>query len=245
MNVIILAAGFGSRLKELTKEKGKALVELKDKPLIDYALRFTDNEKVEKRVIVGGFTFDKLKAHIDKSCPEKTVLLENKQYDKGSILTLLTAKDYLTTDFLLMNVDHVYAPEMFDKITKNISGITAVIDSARDIVEDDMKVKLDKNKLIVGIDKRLTDYDAGYIGMTLVSADSLPTYLSAVDAVLTIKGEGAVVEPILQYLSEKGTAINTVDIAGLPWCEMNTQEEREYALQMLDTHKDRFKKYFI
>jgi len=243
MNVIILAAGFGSRLKDLTKDKGKALVELKNKPLIDYALQFTDHSKVNKRVIVGGYTFEKLKVHIDKANPHKIVLLENKQFDKGSILTLLTAKDYLTTDFLLMNVDHVYAPEMFEKITKNISGITAVIDSARNIVEDDMKVKLDKNKRISAIDKRLTDYDAGYIGMTLVSQDSLPAYLSAVDAVLKIKGEGAVVEPILQHLSENGFPINTVDIAGLPWCEMNTQEEREYALQMLETNGSVFKKY--
>jgi len=240
VNVIILAAGFGSRLKDLTKDRTKGLVQVGNLCLIDYALKFTEHNKIEKRIIVGGYTFDRMKAHIEKVNPAKTILLENKEFNKGSILTLNAAREYLNTDFLLMNVDHIYNPAMMTKIVGNIKGITAIVDFDRDFIEDDMKVKLNERGQILKIDKKLTDFDGGYIGMTTVSKESLKDYLEALDAVLRIKGENAVVEPILQYLTDNGKQPNSLDLSGYQWFEVNTDEERQNALARMAENPERF-----
>ena len=43
MKMIILAAGQGTRLRPLTNEKPKCMVEYKQKPIIDYILEVANN----------------------------------------------------------------------------------------------------------------------------------------------------------------------------------------------------------
>ncbi|MDP2974330.1 MAG: NTP transferase domain-containing protein [Candidatus Diapherotrites archaeon] len=56
MKAVILAAGQGVRMKPLTDDKPKALVELKGKPLLQHVLESLQKAGVREAVIVIGFT---------------------------------------------------------------------------------------------------------------------------------------------------------------------------------------------
>ena len=73
MRAVVLAAGTGSRLGEITKARTKGMVPVNGKRLIDYLLEFFEIEFFDEILIVGGFYYEDLKTHIEKrkvkKCP--------------------------------------------------------------------------------------------------------------------------------------------------------------------------------
>jgi len=63
LKFVILAAGEGKRLKPLTSDRPKAMVEVLGKPLVQWQLEALSNLGVprDEVVVIGGFGYDKLK----------------------------------------------------------------------------------------------------------------------------------------------------------------------------------------
>ncbi len=64
MKAIILAAGLGTRLRPMTKITTKALVKVKEKPLVEYQIEFLKERGIDDIIIVVGYLkeqFDYLK----------------------------------------------------------------------------------------------------------------------------------------------------------------------------------------
>lgn len=66
MKAIILAAGRGSRMKTLTLERPKCLVELRGKPLIEYQIAALKEAGIRKIAIVTGYRREMIAAYGDK-----------------------------------------------------------------------------------------------------------------------------------------------------------------------------------
>lgn len=87
MQAMIMAAGSGLRLGELTAEQPKALVRVAGRSLIDHALAFARQVGTDHRVVVGGFCFTDLRAEAHTAAPTAAVL-ENADHGKGNLLSL-------------------------------------------------------------------------------------------------------------------------------------------------------------
>ncbi|HON78070.1 MAG TPA: NTP transferase domain-containing protein [Spirochaetota bacterium] len=228
MKAIVLAAGTGSRLGELTKTRTKALVPVNGRPLIDYLLDFFDLSFFNEIIVVGGFHYEDIKIHVEKKGISHVKVIENKEYLKGNIYTLITALSTFSEDsFLVTNADHIYPPVMFEKMKPQFQSITAMCDFDRSLAEDDMKVKLyPDSKKIESISKKLDSFDCGYIGMTYVDKSIDNVYRNAIQETLLRFGEKAVVENILQILAEnERTAPSIMDLSGIGWYEVDTIED--------------------
>ncbi len=226
MKAVVLAAGTGSRLGEVTKARTKGMVPVSGRKLIDYLFEFFDMDFFDDIIVVGGFCYEDLKSHIESRGYSKVRVLENRDYLKGNIFTLKRALDEFTDDsFLITNVDHIYPSVMFEKMKKSFSGITAMCDFDRTLSDDDMKVSLDENRKIKAISKKLNDFDCGYIGMTYVDASMEGLYRNTVEKVVDRFGEKAVVENILQVLAESESAPGICDLSGIGWYEVDTPED--------------------
>ena len=66
MQAIILAAGMGKRLKELTKDNTKCMVEVNGITLIERVLRQLDRLGLSKIVLVVGYKGDKLISFVNQ-----------------------------------------------------------------------------------------------------------------------------------------------------------------------------------
>lgn len=228
MRAIILSAGIGSRLGEMTRNITKGMVSVGGKKLIDYLFDFLDLDYFQEILIVGGYYFKDLKRYIDSKNMEKVRVIENEKYLKGNIFSLIRGLEEFTGDsFLITNVDHIYPPVMFDSMRKSFEFITAMCDFDRILGDDDMKVKLrDDRRCIEYIDKKLGDYDCGYIGMSYVDVTMEGIYRDAVEETLDRFGEKAVVENILQLLAQdETTAPRICDLTGIGWFEVDTEED--------------------
>ena len=243
MKAVVLAAGTGSRLGEITKVRTKGMVPVCGKRLIDHLLNFLDLDAFDRVIVVGGFCYQDLKKHIDGLRNDKITVLENRNYLKGNIFTLMRAMEEFSDDsFLITNVDHIYPRRMFEKMRGSLNGITAMCDFDRNLSSDDMKVKLEgSGKRIHGIDKRLTDYDCGYIGMTYVDSSMNKAYRKAVAETLKKFGDKAVVENVLQLLAQDpSNAPGICDLSSIGWYEVDDESDLKKAEEGIKLHKEKF-----
>ncbi len=227
-----MAAGLGSRLKDLTVATPKALIEAGDRTLIAFALAFAKATGAARRIVVGGFHHSDVAAQVVRLASD-AVIVENTEYRKGNLISMLTGKRVLETgDFLLMNTDHIYKPTIADVVKAACTGateVTAFVDYDRKLGADDMKVQLDANKHVAAMAKTLETWDCGYVGMTFVPAARRDDYFAAADRVLATKGDASHVESILVELAQAGKPPTIADISGHGWLEIDEPHERAHA----------------
>ncbi len=117
MQAIILAAGMGRRVKQLTQDNTKCMVKVNGVPLINRVLKQLEKHKLSQIVVVVGYESKKLISHI-QALPLKTpvVFIENPIYDKtNNIYSLSLAKDYLIKeDTLLLESDIIFEDSVLD-----------------------------------------------------------------------------------------------------------------------------------
>jgi len=224
MRAVILAAGTGSRLGEITKVRTKGMVPVMGQKLIDYLFDFLDFDSFDEVLVVGGFCYEDLRDHVLGRNLGKVRVLHNGEYMKGNIFTLAAAlKEFGDDSFLITNVDHIYPSAMFSAMKMSFRGITAMCDFDRTLGPDDMKVKLRSDgKTVQEISKQLGTFDCGYIGMTYVDRLMEKYYRSAVAETINRIGEKAVVENVLQLIAGKDEKLPLIcDLSGFGWYEVD------------------------
>jgi choline kinase len=238
VQIVLLAAGLGSRLGPLTAQLPKALIEVGGTPLVLHALRFAAGLAPNKVVVVGGFGFAQLAAVLTQARPIPHTLVENARFRDGNLLSLMAARPALDADgdddgFLVLNVDHIYRPAIAEVVRPPAADVTAFIDTDRILGNDDMKVQRDPAGRVRAIAKTLTTFDAGYVGMTRVPRAAFPRYFAAADAVLAADGPATHVERVLAHLAQGAAPPLCRDISGHGWLEVDTPEERALAEEAL------------
>ena len=118
MKVLILAAGYGTRLYPLTKDKPKALLLLKDRPLINYLLdKVQGFEELSEVIVVSNERFYKnfkewADAQTAYSKPIQIISDGTKTNDDrlGSIgdINFVLEKDNITEDLLVLGGDNIF-----------------------------------------------------------------------------------------------------------------------------------------
>lgn len=232
--VVLLAAGMGTRLGELGGGLPKAMFDAGGHKLVDRAIAFAGRLGAAERIVVGGYRFDLVSQHLAAAPPADLRLIENPNYRAGNLFTLEVALPDVTGAFLLMNIDHVYPPAVGQRILEQAGEhITAFVDFDRTLTDDDMKVGLDDRRCIARISKKLPEWDCGYVGMTYVPAAHLARYREAVAEVRATVGDAANVEQVLQLLADRGDPVAIGDISGIGWHELDTPEDVARALPSL------------
>jgi choline kinase len=232
VQAVLLAAGLGSRLGGLTANLPKALISVGGEPLLVRAVRFAEATRARGIIVVGGYEFDRVAALVaERDLP--VVLLENPAFRDGNLVSLLSASSRVSDDFLVMNIDHIYRPAIAELVAADVEEVTAFIDTDRPLAADDMKVARDGRGRVSRISKTLTEFDAGYVGMTRVPAHAAARYWETADAVLAEQGRAVHVEQVLARLAQSVRPPICRDISGHGWLEVDVPEERDRADQTL------------
>jgi choline kinase len=241
MIAIILAAGRGSRLGTLTRHYPKATIEVAGEPLVRRSVRFARRIGVQEVIIIGGYQCNQLRRILGD---QRLTILENRDFVKGNFYSLARATEYLASDFVIMNIDHLYPSHIARMIRETPEGIWAVSDFDRPLYADDMKIRVEgeiyHDAHIVAISKDLAEFDGGYCGITIVKGKSLEDYKLAFKNVMSHGRDQAVVEDIQAELIQLGKAPRVLDTSGIRWLEIDTQEDLANAERIL-----RMKPHFL
>lgn len=104
---VILAAGMGTRLKELGKSIPKGFLKLGERPIIEEAILRLRSCGIQRIIIITGHCFE-FYEHLKEQYPE-IVTVHNSQYaSSGSMYSLWCAKELLNNDFLLLESDLIF-----------------------------------------------------------------------------------------------------------------------------------------
>jgi len=82
MKAIILSAGIGSRLRPITNEKPKTMVEVNGRPMISYTIDALQANGIKNIIVCTGFMATKLVNLLELEYTEINFkFIENKDYD--------------------------------------------------------------------------------------------------------------------------------------------------------------------
>lgn len=129
MQAVILAAGMGKRLKNLTRNNTKCMVEVNGITLIERALRILDRKYLSRIVIVVGYEGQKLTDYVTSLNLKTPVrFIDNKDYYKtNNIYSLALAKDYLISeDTLILESDLIFDEEVIDILLRDEETLALV-----------------------------------------------------------------------------------------------------------------------
>ena len=131
MQAIILAAGMGKRLKELTQNNTKCMVKVNGVTLIDRMLHQIDLQKLSRIVIVVGYEGQKLIDYVETlNIATPVVFVTNPVYDKtNNIYSLFLAKEHLLQDdTLLFESDLIFEDSALEALISDPRETLALVD---------------------------------------------------------------------------------------------------------------------
>lgn len=131
MQAVILAAGMGKRLKELTQNNTKCMVKVNGVTLIERMLKQIDKHHLTRIVIVVGYEGKKLIDYIDSLCIDTPIIyINNPIYDRtNNIYSLALAKEWLCEeDTLLLESDLIFEDSILDELISDSRETLALVD---------------------------------------------------------------------------------------------------------------------
>ena len=154
MKAVILAAGKGSRLYPITKEKPKCLVEVNNEPILKHQINNLMDCGINDIIVVGGYKKDL----VYKLCYNYGVqMIYNKKYrTTNNMYSLSLSENLLNGKFLLLNGDVVFEKSIIKKMLKIPSDNLIAVD--KDLYNNEsMKVSLyESDSRISDISKEIT-----------------------------------------------------------------------------------------
>ena len=156
MQAIILAAGMGKRLGELTKNNTKCMVEVDGVRLIERALRILDRKNLNRIILVVGYQHENLMAFVNSlGIQTKIEFIINEVYDKtNNIFSLSLAKEQMIEDdTLLLESDLIFEERLIDMLLEDKRDSLALVDK--------FESWMDGTCIVVDQDDNITDFIPG------------------------------------------------------------------------------------
>jgi 1L-myo-inositol 1-phosphate cytidylyltransferase len=214
MDALIIAAGYGSRLADISPSK--PLTPIAGVPLIELGLRNAKAAGAGKVVVVTGHAADRIESVLPALSARVGIPVEAARTDdwsKPNGWSVMAGAERIAGDYLLMMADHIFAPSILQRLARQgapTRGVTLAIDRRIDsplIDPDDATwVQTDARGFIRAIGKTIPAYDVVDCGAFLAT----PELAQAIGEAIAGGKAGSLSEG-MQVLADRGRAA-TFDI---------------------------------
>lgn len=162
MQAIILAAGMGKRLKQLTENNTKCMVKVNDISIIERTLAILEKKGLSRIIIVVGYEGQKLIDFIGSlNIKTNIIFIWNRDYEKtNNIYSLSLAKDYLCMEnTLLLESDIVFEESIIDLIINDKRPSLALVDKFESWMDGSCMIIDKEDKIVDFIPGKYFDFD--------------------------------------------------------------------------------------
>lgn len=242
MQAIILAAGMGKRLKDLTQNNTKCMVRVNGITLIERMLHQIEKQHLSRIVIVVGYEGQKLIDYISTlSISTPIVYVKNPIYDKtNNIYSLALAKDWLCKeDTLLFESDLIFEDSVIETLLNDSRDTLALVDKYEPWM-DGTCVKLDENDgieaFVPGKKFKFNEIHDYYKTVNIYKFSkhfSQTHYVPFLEAYQTALGENEYYEQVLRVITMlDDPEIQAKRLDGQLWYEIDDIQDLDIAESM-------------
>ena len=240
MQAIILAAGMGRRLGELTRDNTKCMVSVNGERLIDRLLGQLAQQQLSRVVIVVGYKGQQLRdylGHRYDGCLN-IEYVENPVYDRtNNIYSLALAKEQLQQDdTLLIESDLIFSPRLIPMILENPLPNLALVAKYESWMDGTMVTIDDDLNIVSFVPKKAFKWENSSQYYKTVNIYKFSKefarqkYVPFLDAYSKAMGLNEYYEQVLRVI----TLIDSVDLKALPigdekWYEIDDVQDLDIA----------------
>ena len=239
MQAIILAAGMGRRLGELTKDNTKCMIEVNGVKLIDRVIRKLAAVDLNRIVIVVGYGRRSLMDYVSSAYPDLAIeFIENPVYDKtNNIYSLWLARDYLLADdTILLESDLIFEDSVLDCALDSEYPNVALVAKYQPWMDGTMICKDNEDNIVTFIPKSAFEYadtDSYYKTVNIYKFSrefASNRYLPFLEAYIKAMGNNEYYEQVLRVMTLiDHCGIKAVDIADRKWYEIDDVQDLRIA----------------
>ncbi len=230
MDAVIIAAGYGSRIRDLSDSKPLTLVA--GRTLIELGVRQASAAGAAKVIVVTGHEAERLEAYLAALARETGIAIVAARVADWSLPnghSVIAGAAHATSDFLLMMADHIFSAEILRGLARQGGadrGVTLAIDrrTTSPLIDPDDAtwVETGEHGFIRAIGKTIARYDAVDCGAFLATQELAAAIASAIAA-----GKAGSLSEGMQVLADQGRAA-TMDIGDAWWLDVD--DPRAHAL---------------
>ena len=234
MDAIIIAAGYGSRLRELSDSK--PLTPVAGVPLLELGVRQARAAGVERVVVVTGHQAVEIEKFLPGLSARVGIPVVSERVQHWSTpngYSVVAGATRLASmgggDYLLLMADHIFETGILERLARQGTksrGVTLAIDrrTTNPLIDpaDATWVKTDADGRIEAIGKSIGEYDAVDCGAFLATPELAPAIQAAIAA-----GKNGSLSDGMQRLADAGRAA-TMDIGDAWWLDVD--DPRAHAL---------------
>ena len=231
IKAVILAAGVGSRIRPLTDNCPKSLLKINGKTILEMMISHIQTCGISEVVFVLGYLQDQIKNYVKTQFPDLVVhFITNEKYEvtNTGYSLMLTKNFVLDSTFIKFDADVVFDINILKSLIASEYDNCLCIDKNINLDAEEIKVIIrDKNR-VVKASKTVKPLDAigESIGIEKISSEAAQALFSELE--LMMKDEQYYQEyneAVYERLIEKDVPFHALDISGLKWTEIDTQED--------------------
>ncbi len=162
VKAVLLAAGVGSRIRPLTDNSPKSLLDVAGKSILQRMLENVAAVGITEVVVITGYLEDQIKDFISKNFPNLHVVFKrNDKYEETNTgYSLLLTREFVEgSDFVKFDADVIFEEEILKKLLKSRNSALC-IDRNINLEAEEVKVITDKNGHVLEVGKKLDQHKA-------------------------------------------------------------------------------------
>ena len=247
MQAVILAAGMGKRLGELTKGNTKCMIEVGGETLISRLLHQLDQLHLQRIILVVGYKAKELREYLLNIHIQTAIeYVENTIYDKtNNIYSLYLAKDYLTKDdTLLFESDIIMEDSLIQKLIENPYPDLALVDKYESWMDGTVVTIDEENRILRFIPNSLFKYDEipdYYKTVNVYKFSkhfSSTMYVPFLEAYCKALGRNEYYEQVLRVITMlDNSGIRALPLNGEQWYEIDDIQDLDIAESIFTEHQ--------
>jgi len=221
MKAVILAAGKGTRIPEITRDIPKCLIEVQGKTILERQLAMLLKNSFKKIYVVIGYKAELIRKKISYNSKIKFIL--NKDYaTTDNIYSLFLTRDKIKDEaFLLLNGDILCEEKIIKKLVENESVDIAPVDT-KYFDSEKLKIKVENNRVLGILPKNAPKYmsDGSTIGIFKFSSNGSKILFDEIEKCIKSGEKNRWFEFALTRIC-KQIDMQVLDIHGMKWVEID------------------------
>jgi choline kinase len=235
MKAIILAAGVGSRIRPMTDNCPKCLLEIGGVTILERMLSNIQACGINDVVFVLGYLQEQIEDFVKNSFPDLNAqFIVNDLYGETNTgYSLMLAEEYVKgSTFVKFDADVVFDKVILENLLASEDQNWLCIDKNIQLDAEEIKVVVEENNRIIRASKTVMPQDANgeSIGIEKISCDTAVLLFAELRSMMEhAQNHQEYYEGAYERLMKKGVPFYAIDITGLKWTEIDTKQDFQIA----------------